>query len=538
MLNTLGGIGLFLLGMTLLTDGIKALAGTALREVLTRFVRGPVTATLSGAALTAILQSSSATMLTTIGFVSAGLITFPQAIGVIFGANIGTTSTGWIVSLLGFKLSMGAIALPVVFVGAMMRLLGRGRTASAGVALAGFGVLFFGIALMQEGMGGMAERIDLGALPGDGMLGALVLVVVGIVMTLLMQSSSAAMAVTLAALHTGGIDVTQGAALVIGQNVGTSVTTALAAIGATNAAKRTALAHILFNVLTGVVAFALLPVFARSVEIIERAADDNAGVATLAGFHTAFNVIGVMIFLPVSARFARLVERMVPERAPSFAAHLDASVAELGPVALEAARRALADILAVFLARTVSVCRGETPARDGNERFDQARRAIPYAANFVARIGAETGKQADVAHQIGLVHAIDHLERLGEVIDRLDDRPELVRRGDIEPVREAAEELVRSVLAGFTPEGWAGEPEGLAERSAAIAALRKSHRVGLLEKTARGAVAPEVGGDLIETIRWLDAVGYHTIRTLHHLRPPALAADQAPAIDPSSSHLA
>ncbi len=196
MMSTLGGIGLFLLGMVLLTDGIKTLAGTALREILKRFIRGPVSGMITGTGLTAILQSSSATMLTTIGFVSAGLITFPQAIGVIFGANLGTTSTGWIVSILGFKLSIGAAALPMIFAGALMRLLLRGRGASLGTAAAGFGLLFLGIAMMQDGMGGLSERIDVTGFTGEGIPGVLLLVGVGIIMTMVMQSSSAAMAPT------------------------------------------------------------------------------------------------------------------------------------------------------------------------------------------------------------------------------------------------------------------------------------------------------------------------------------------------------
>lgn len=536
MVTTLGGIGFFLLGMMLLTDGIKALAGTALRDILTRFVRGPVTAMLSGTALTAILQSSSATMLTTIGFVSAGLITFPQAIGVIFGANLGTSSTGWIVSLLGFKLSMGVIALPLVFVGAMMRLLTRGRTASIGIALAGFGLLFFGIGLMQEGMGGLSERIDLSSLPGDGIMGAFVLVLVGVVMTVVMQSSSAAMAVTLAALHTGGIDITQGAALVIGQNVGTTVTAALAAIGATNAAKRTALAHILFNVLTGVIAFGLLPAFAWIVDLFERHRAHDAGVATLAAFHTAFNIIGVAIFLPVSARFARLVESIVPERGSGFARHLDPSVAKLGPVGLEVARRTLTDILAVFIARTITVCRGDSPSRADTERFIEARSALPAAASFVARVGVETGRDADIQGQIGLVHAIDHLEQLGGVIDRLDDRPAFIARPEADKVRDAVERMLLHAASGFTDSGWNGRHEEIAEQSAGIAALRKSMRRDLLGHTALGSISAEISGEVIDVVRLLDAVGYHTSRTLAYLSR-TIATDQPPDTARGSARL-
>src|SRR5690606_13279944 len=141
----IGGIGLFLLGMVLLTDGLKAVAGDALRRALERSVRGRLSAVASGTAVTVLVQSSSATTLATIGFVSAGLLAFPRAVGVLLGASLGTTSTGWLVSLLGLKLSVTALALPLVASGALLRLLGRERWAAGGLAMAGFGLIFVGI---------------------------------------------------------------------------------------------------------------------------------------------------------------------------------------------------------------------------------------------------------------------------------------------------------------------------------------------------------------------------------------------------------
>lgn len=170
--SLLGGIGLFLLGMILMTDGLKTAAGDALRRVLLRFTGGPFRAMLSGATITALVQSSSATTLTTIGFVSAGILTFQQAVGVIFGANLGTTSTGWLVSLLGFKVSIASYALPMVGVGALLNLLGRGRLRAAGLALAGFGLIFVGIDQLQSAMAVVATRIDPSMFPRDTFGGA------------------------------------------------------------------------------------------------------------------------------------------------------------------------------------------------------------------------------------------------------------------------------------------------------------------------------------------------------------------------------
>lgn len=537
MLTTLGGIGLFLLGMMLMTDGIKTLAGNALRAVLTRFVRGPFTAMLSGTALTAVLQSSSATMLTTIGFVSAGLITFPQALGVIFGANIGTTSTGWIVSILGFKVSMGAVALPLVFVGALLRLLGRGKAAAMGLALAGFGLLFFGIGVLQEGMSGLADLIDPASIPGDGILGTLLLVGAGVLMTIIMQSSSAAMAVTLAALYSGSIDVTQGAAMVIGQNIGTTVTAALAAIGASTAAKRTALAHILFNLITGLIAFATLPAFAYGVDAWQERTGDIAGVGMLAAFHTAFNVVGVAIFLPATRRFAKLVERIIPEHQSEFERRLDTSVTTLGPVGLESARRTLIEVLRAQIAQIYATLAGHAPDRRRTQRFHESRQAIPTITGFVSRIAIESNATDDIQHQIGLVHAIDHLERLGEVIDRLDDLPSTLARPEIAAARSLAARLLAEAESGLSEGSDAAVHTTAAGTAGELAEQRRSLRRDLLEDTARGEISPADGGLLIDCVRWLDAVGYHTTHAMTYLRKPDPKA-QEPARDSNSSHLA
>src|SRR5262249_20364605 len=161
----LGGVGLFLLGMTVTTAGLKALAGSALRTVLGKAAATPLRGALWGGIATLIVQSSSATTMTTIGLVSAGLLTFPQGLGLGFGANVGTTGTGWLVALIGVRVSLTAAALPMTFAGALVKLLGSGRVSGAGAALAGFGLVLFGLTTLQQGMGGLAERVHPADLP-------------------------------------------------------------------------------------------------------------------------------------------------------------------------------------------------------------------------------------------------------------------------------------------------------------------------------------------------------------------------------------
>ncbi|HNP52760.1 MAG TPA: Na/Pi symporter, partial [Nitrosomonas nitrosa] len=218
-----GGIGLFLMGMVLLTDGLKAVAGDALRGALVRFTGTPYKAFVSGALVTLMVQSSTATTVTLIGFVSAGLLTFPQAVGVVLGASLGTTGTGWMVSMLGLKVSLGFYALPLVGIGALLRLLTHGRWRSSGLALAGFGLIFVGIDHLQNGMQVLAGAFDLTALPSTGVIGHLIATVIGVFMTVVMQSSSAAVATTLTALHANVINFEQAASLVIGAAIGTTI---------------------------------------------------------------------------------------------------------------------------------------------------------------------------------------------------------------------------------------------------------------------------------------------------------------------------
>jgi len=277
---------LFLLGMTVMTDGLKALAGFALRTVLAKAAATPMRGALWGAIATLLVQSSSATTMTTIGLVSAGLLTFPQGLGLVFGANVGTTGTGWLVALIGVRVSLTAAALPMIFVGALVKLLGRGRLSGCGAALAGFGLVLFGLTTLQQGMGGLAERLhpaDLPAVLGGpgarwfaGMLGILTLVAVGVAMTAVMQSSTAAITITMSAHYAGAVGLDQACALIIGQNIGTATSSAMAAIGASTTAKRLAVAYVFFKLIAAVIALALFPVV---TPLLIRASNTIDGVA-------------------------------------------------------------------------------------------------------------------------------------------------------------------------------------------------------------------------------------------------------------------
>ena len=416
----LGGVGLFLLGMSVMTSGLKALAGSKLRDTLSRAAATPLSGTFWGAFVTLIVQSSSATTMTTIGLVSAGLLTFSKGLALVFGANIGTTGTGWLIALIGVRVSLTAAALPMIFVGAMVKLLGRGRVSAAGGALAGFALVLFGLTTLQQGMGGLAERLhpaDLPAIYGPGvswwssLFGTLALIVVGLAMTAVMQSSTAAIAITLSAHHAGAVGLDQACALVIGQNIGTATSSALAAIGASSTAKRLAVAYILFKLIAAVIALVLFPV---TTPLLLRAAHTVDGVTLLAAYHTAYNIVGVAVLLPLIDRFTRLVERILPERQSPLTRCLDPAALATPLAAEEAVRRTIARALGVMCG---AIGEALTAAKERPASVAEAGEALRRAQEFMSETSGPPESQEEQDRLTRTLHALDHASRLAEVAD-------------------------------------------------------------------------------------------------------------------------
>ncbi len=518
MLSTLiGGIGLFLLGMILLTEGLKSAAGHALRGVLERLTGGPLKAFFSGAVVAAVVQSSSATMLSTIGFVSAGLLSFPQGVGVILGANVGTTSTGWLVSVLGLRMNIGALALPLIGVGALMRLLSSGRRAHLGIALAGFGLIFVGVDTLQAGMAELATRVDPGRFQAHDLGGRLLLVAVGMVMTVVMQSSSAAVAATLTALHAGALRMEDAAVLVIGQNVGTTVKAALAAIGASTPARRTAVAHIVFNVLTAAIAFLFLPLFLQFARLVAGMVPGNADATGIAAFHTAFNILGVALLLPFVTPFSRMIVRLVPESGPELTRYLDASVASVAPVAVESARLTSVRV-ALLLAHTVDRLLDQSRSPRGLEEVSQrSLDALAQTRSFLrgVRSGDDTGPDRD--RHLSVLHAVDHLESLANAIVMEDQAFARVVRLELGETTDELREGLRTFGDWAERQDLEAPVETLAAISARIAELRRSRRPLVMERTAAGELDPDEALAYLDAIRRVDRIGYHIWRAAHHL---------------------
>ncbi len=343
--SLIGGIGLFLLGMMLMTDGMKLAAGRALRQVLARSTRTPLRGILSGALITALVQASAMVTVAAIGFVNAGLMTLRQALTIIYGTNIGTTMTGWLVAAVGFDINIKVFALPAIGVGMFLRVTRSGRRIGhLGETLAGFGLFFLGLDVLKAAFGDLGQSIQFTNLDGTGLLGLAAFVGAGFLLTVLMQSSSAALALVLTSAAGGVIGMTDAAAMVIGANVGTTITALLVVLGATAAAKRVAAAHIAFNLITGLVALLILPLMLTGLESLRALLGLTHNPATeLALFHTAFNVLGVLLLWPFTSILVGFLETRFrrSERDEAAPRYLDRTLTDTPVLALQALHKEL-----------------------------------------------------------------------------------------------------------------------------------------------------------------------------------------------------
>jgi phosphate:Na+ symporter len=551
-ISVLGGVGLFLLGMSVMTGGLKALAGSKLRTTLSKAAATPLSGTFWGAFVTLIVQSSSATTMTTIGLVSAGLLTFSQGLALVFGANIGTTGTGWLIALIGVRVSLTAAALPMIFAGALIKLLGRGRLSAAGAALAGFALVLFGLTTLQQGMSGLAEQLhpaDLPAIFGPGvrwwtsLFSVLALIAVGLAMTAVMQSSTAAIAVTLSAHFAGAVGLDQACALIIGQNIGTATSSALAAIGASSTAKRLALAYILFKVIAALIALVLFPV---TIPLLVRASNAVDGVTLLAGYHTAYNVVGVVVLLPLIERFTQLVERILPERASPLTRCLDPAALVTPLAAEEAVRRTVARSLgAICGAIGAALATDQAPpprVGKGAVSVADAGDALRRAREFISEASGPPESKEEEERLISTLHALDDASRLAELAGETGEFAMVAGRSDDVRAVEWCAEVMRyaGLIAdqvGALP-GTADEAAKALARKTEVATngasieqaliqlersaktlreLQLTHRKATLSSVTGGALSADEAIARVDTVRRLEALAHHAWRCAAHL---------------------
>lgn len=315
-LRLIGSLGLFLYGMKIMSEGLQKFAGDSLRRILTAMTTNRVTGVLTGVLITALIQSSSATTVMVVSFVNAGLLTLTQSIGVIMGANIGTTVTAWLISALGFKVDIAAFSLPLLAFGIPLLFSGKSSRKSVGEFIFGFSFLFMGLQALK------ANAPDLGANPemlafvqnyaDMGFFSIILFLFIGAILTMIVQASAATMAITLIMCVNGWIDYQLGVALVLGENIGTTITANLAALTGNTQARRAALAHLAFNIFGVIWVLILFYPFTNAVSWfvtnVMRISDPSVAVSfKLAAFHTAFNISNTFVMI----WFVGLIEKTV-----------------------------------------------------------------------------------------------------------------------------------------------------------------------------------------------------------------------------------
>ena len=316
LLRLIGSLGLFLYGMKTMSEGLQKFAGDRLRRILTAMTTNRVTGMLTGVLITALIQSSSATTVMVVSFVNAGLLTLGQSIGVIMGANIGTTVTAWIISALGFKIDIAAFALPMLAFAIPLFFSSKSQRKSMGEFIFGFAFLFMGLQSLKVNAPDLGANPDMLAFVQNytdlGFFSIILFLVIGAVLTMIVQASAATMAITLIMCANGWIDYHLGVALVLGENIGTTITANLAALTGNTQARRAALAHLVFNVFGVMWVLLLFYPFTDCVswfvEHVMGITDPAVAVSfKLAAFHTAFNISNTFIMI----WFVHFIEKTV-----------------------------------------------------------------------------------------------------------------------------------------------------------------------------------------------------------------------------------
>ncbi|MFW5744253.1 MAG: Na/Pi cotransporter family protein [Spirochaetota bacterium] len=391
ILNLIGGLGIFLIGMRWMSDGIQRRAGNRFRSFLHTMTNNRFAGVATGLGVTGVIQSSSATTVLLVSLVNAGLVTLRQSIGVIMGANIGTTLTAWIVSLIGFKLSITDFALPAIAVALPLYFGKSQRLREVAGILIGFGLLFLGLHLMKESVPDIGSNPDALAFLRNwselGFWSIPIFIVAGAILTIIVQSSSAAMTITITMAFRGWITFPVAAAIVLGENIGTTITAFLAALPMGSSARRAARAHMLFNVF-GVLW--MLAVFYPFTSLIDRlmpglASDPAAIPLHLSLFHTVFNVANTALLIAFVPQIERVVSWLVPDRVRVVSAgtYRLALVSPNLPDALDSNLVTIRGELAAMSRRAVEMLQGVMDASREPARLEAVRKQLESTEQYV-----------------------------------------------------------------------------------------------------------------------------------------------------------
>ncbi len=437
-----GGLGLFLFGMKILSESLQRTAGDGMRKILSKTTDNRFKGVLTGFTVTGVIQSSSATTVMVVSFVSAGLLTLEQSIGIIFGANIGTTVTGWIVALLGFKFKITLFAMPAIGLGLFISFVNNEKIKGFGDCLLGFGLLFLGLDIMansvQDLRGSEIIMKAMSSFNADSITGTIGAIAVGTIITLIIQSSSATMAMTMTLAVFGIIDFYTACALVLGENIGTTITANLAALGANRTAKRAAFVHFLFNFFGVIWVFLLfksifIPIvdfFVPGDPFIASEANKSILGDHLAMFHTMFNVCNTLLFLPFVNVLAKIATKVIPGNETEESQHLkyiSSSIVSTPSINIDQARleaKRMSEICIEMFSILPEILNNPDKKMGKQVKMLQKHEATldlleREISEFLVKITQEK-MSIEQTHQISsLLHSINEFERIGDHCERL-----------------------------------------------------------------------------------------------------------------------
>lgn len=519
-----GGLGIFLLGIKFMGDGLQQSAGDRLRDILDRFTSNPFLGVLAGIIVTVLIQSSSGTTVLTVGLVNAGFMTLRQAIGVIMGANIGTTVTAFIIGL-----DIGEYSLPIIAIGCFLLFFFKNQKVNAiGQTIFGFGALFFGLGLMSNGMAPLRELESFAELTLSMSARPVLGVVIGTVFTMIVQSSSATIGILQGLFSEGAIDLIASIPVLIGDNLGTTVTAVLAAIGASVAAKRAALTHVIFNLIGAIIFMILLDPFTSYIAFIQAQFNINPEM-TLAFAHGNYNLVNTVIQFPFIGVLAWIVTKMIPG---------EDSIIEYNPKYLDPIFINQSTALALAQAKAEVVRMGEYATKGLEEtnlylttkqqKHSETAAQIEGALNnldqeitkYLINISSGTMSEIESTKHSALMDSVRDIERIGDHFDNIIELIEYKISNKVNLSDSAREDLNEMFDLAILIVKQSIKSLELMDKEAALAVVQKEERINKMEHQFRkkhiirineGLCDPTAGIIFVDIISDLERIGDHAV---------------------------
>ena len=546
LLTLIGALGFFIYGMKVMSDGIQKVAGSKMRSILSKMTSNRFLGITTGFILTALLQSSSATTVMIVSFVNAGLLSLVESIGVIMGANIGTTITAWLISLLGFKVKIASIALPIIAIGFPMMFSSKSNIKAWAEVLIGFALLFMGLDALKASVPNLKENTEflsfLSSYANMGIISTLIFIGVGTILTLVVQSSSAAMALTLVMCYEGYIPFELAAAMVLGENIGTTITANLAALVGNVHAKRAARAHFIFNIFGVIWMIFAFQFFINNIDSYMISNMDLSPVSSvgesiavpigLSIFHTTFNILNVLLLVWFVPLISRTVIRMQPSKGETdeefHLEHIGGGLMQTAELSVLEANKEVAKFgrITSKLFDMVPELLNETDSKKFNAKMARIRkyeditdRMEVEIADYLAK--AAQGEMSDSASikVRSMISMINDMERIGDICYQLSisvERKNEQKAGFTPELSSSLEELILEVSKAFeimnknlnTSYSQVTITDAN-EAEIAINKLRNKLRKKYLEKIEKGEVKIQTAMIYNNLIHSLEKVGDH-----------------------------